>query len=143
LNLVSLNYPLTDPPIQQPTTNLPTKPINKLAFPTGRDSASFWDKGTEVPSLPQDKGTTGQAQNLATGWDGTKFFTGCPVLSRDRGVCPASFAPALVQGQRDTGTRKFFCSGTKGQRDVPSRGNATTNPSTDPPTHQQNNQPIN
>ena len=39
-------------------------------FPTGRDSATFWDKGTEVPSLSRDKGTTGQAQNLATGWDG-------------------------------------------------------------------------
>ena len=40
-----------------------------LAFPTGRDSATFQDKGTEVPSLSRDKGTTGQAQNLATGRD--------------------------------------------------------------------------
>ena len=40
-------------------------------FPTGRDSATFWDKGTEIPSLSRDKGTTGQAQNLATGRDGT------------------------------------------------------------------------
>ena len=38
-------------------------------FPTGRDSATFRDKGTEVPSLSQDKWTTGQAQNLATGRD--------------------------------------------------------------------------
>ena len=30
-------------------------------FPTGRDSATFRDKGTEVPSLSRDKGTTGQA----------------------------------------------------------------------------------
>ena len=30
----------------------------KLAFPTGRDSATFWDKGT-----------TGQAQNILP-WDG-------------------------------------------------------------------------
>ena len=37
--------------------------------------------------------------------------------------CPGIFAPALVLGQRDTGTRKFLCPGTKGQRDVPSRGN--------------------
>ena len=35
----------------------------------GRDSATFWDKGTEVPSLSRDKGTMGQAQNLATGQD--------------------------------------------------------------------------
>jgi hypothetical protein len=49
----------------------------------GRDSATFRENGTEVPSLSRDKGTTGQAQNLATGWDGTNFFTGCPVLSRD------------------------------------------------------------
>ena len=41
-----------------------------LGFPTGRDRATFWDKGTEVPSLSRDKGTTGQAQNLAMGRDG-------------------------------------------------------------------------
>ena len=34
------------------------------------DSATFWDTGTEVSSLSWDKGTTGQAQNLAMGWDG-------------------------------------------------------------------------
>ena len=51
----------------------------------------------------------------------------CPGTSRDRGVCPGTFAPALVPGQRDTGTRKFFCPGTKGQRDVPSCGNPNTN----------------
>ena len=45
----------------------------KLAFPTGRDSATFRDKGTEIPSLSRDKGTTGQAQNLTTGRDGTGF----------------------------------------------------------------------
>ena len=32
-------------------------------FPT------FWDKGTEVPSLSWDKGTTGQPQNFAPGRD--------------------------------------------------------------------------
>ena len=42
----------------------------KLAFPMGRDSATFWDKGTEVPSLSRDKGTTGQTKNLAEGRDG-------------------------------------------------------------------------
>ena len=43
----------------------------KVGFPTGRDSATFRDKGTEVPSLSRDKGTTGQAKNLAKGRDGT------------------------------------------------------------------------
>ncbi len=45
----------------------------KLGFATGRDSATFRDKGTEIPSLSRDKGTTGQAQNLATGRNGTGF----------------------------------------------------------------------
>ena len=44
---------------------------SKVEFPTGRDSATFWDNGTEVPSLTRDKGTTGQAKNLAKGRDGT------------------------------------------------------------------------
>ena len=26
-----------------------------IAFPTGRDSETFWDNGTEVPSLSRDK----------------------------------------------------------------------------------------
>ena len=39
-------------------------------FPTGWDSTTFWDNRTEVSLLSQDKGTTGQAQNLATGQDG-------------------------------------------------------------------------
>ena len=52
----------------------------KPAFPTGQDSATFWDKGTEVPSLPRDKGTTGQVQNLTTGWDGP----GQPIKIWDR-----------------------------------------------------------
>ena len=36
----------------------------------GWDSATFQDKGTDVPSLSPDKGTMGQAQNLAKGRDG-------------------------------------------------------------------------
>ena len=36
------------------------------------------------------------------------------ILSRDRGVCPGTFAPALVPGQRDTGARFFFSSRDKG-----------------------------
>ena len=53
----------------------------KLGFATGRDSATFRDKGTEVPTLSRDKGTTVQAQNLATGLDGM----GQPVKIRDAG----------------------------------------------------------
>ena len=45
-----------------------------LGFPTGRDSATFRDNGTEIYSLSRDKGTTGQAQNFATGRDGTGFW---------------------------------------------------------------------
>ena len=44
-----------------------------LGFPTGRDSTTFRDNGTEVSSLSRDKGTTGQAQNLAMGWSGQDF----------------------------------------------------------------------
>jgi hypothetical protein len=54
-----------------------------IAFPTGRDSATFPDKGTEIPSLSRDKGTAGQAQNLATGRDG--ILTACPVPGRPVG----------------------------------------------------------
>ena len=44
-----------------------------LAFPTGRDGGTFRDKGTEVPTLSRDKGTTGQAKNHTTGRDGPGF----------------------------------------------------------------------
>ena len=44
---------------------------SKLAFPTGRDSETFRDNGTEVPLLSRDKGTTGHAKNLAEGQDGS------------------------------------------------------------------------
>ena len=44
--------------------------IVNLGFPTGRDSATFRDKGTKVSSLSRDKETMGQAQNLATGQNG-------------------------------------------------------------------------
>ena len=51
----------------------------KLAFPTGRDSASFWDKGTEVPSLSWDKRTIRQAENLTK----RQVGTGQPVKIQD------------------------------------------------------------
>ena len=41
-----------------------------LAFPTGCESATFRDKGTEVPLLSRDKGTTGQAKILQRDWKG-------------------------------------------------------------------------
>ena len=53
--------------------------VYELGFRTRRDSATFWDKGTEFPSLFRDKGTTGQAQNLAKGRDGP----GQPVKIQD------------------------------------------------------------
>ena len=52
-----------------------------LWFSMGWDTVTFWDKGTEVPSLSRDKVTMGQAQNLAKGWDGP----GQPVKKRDVG----------------------------------------------------------
>ena len=44
--------------------------LSKLVFPTGRDSETFRDNGTEIPSLSRDKGTRGQAKNLAKGQEG-------------------------------------------------------------------------
>ena len=61
------------------STHAASRAVCDLAFPTGQDSATFRDKGTEVPSLSRDKGTTGQAQNLAMGRDGP----GQPVNMRD------------------------------------------------------------
>ena len=43
----------------------------KLGFPTERDSATFWDKGTEVLLLSWDKETKVQAKNHPTGLAGT------------------------------------------------------------------------
>ena len=64
----------------------------ELGFPTGRDTPTFRDNGTEVSSLSRDKGTTGQAQNLAMGrdgpgqvvkiWDGTRDGTITIFLSK-------------------------------------------------------------
>ena len=67
----------------------------KLAFPTGRDSASFWDKGTEVPSLSWDKRTIRQAENLTK----RQVGTGQPVKIRDGMLdeilkaCPVPYWP--------------------------------------------------
>ena len=58
-----------------------------VGFPTGQDSATFWDNGTEVPLLSRDKGTTGQAENLAKWRDGPgqpKFGMGRAVTAKIR-----------------------------------------------------------
>ena len=74
----------------------------ELAFPTGRDSATFRDKGTENPSLSRDKGTKGQAQNLAMGRDGP----GVPVKiwegTRDRTITIFLSKPKTGQGRDGT-----------------------------------------
>ena len=40
------------------------------ACPIPEYLGQLWDRGTEIPSLSRDKGTTGQAQNLAKGQNG-------------------------------------------------------------------------
>ena len=50
----------------------------QLGFPMGRDSATFWDKGKEIPSLYRDKRTTRQAHYHAPGED----WPGQPVDSQ-------------------------------------------------------------
>ena len=62
---------------------------SQLGFPTGRDSATFWDNGIEVSSLSRDKGTTGQAKNLNKGRDGPglpKFRKGQPKSGTGHGT---------------------------------------------------------
>ena len=72
----------------------------KLGFPTGRDSATFWDKGTEVSSLSWDKGTTGQAKNLTKGWVGTAKIR--DEMGRD------SKNPGRDAGQHGTEQKRTF-----------------------------------
>ena len=48
----------------------------------GQDSATFWDTGTQVPSLSRDKGTTGQAKNLAKG----RYGPGQPKSGTEHGT---------------------------------------------------------
>ena len=80
----------------------------QLAFPTGRDSAIFRDKGTEVPSLSRDKGTTGQAQNLATGLDG-RGRAGRACQNPERGTGQSLFFCQNPGRDRDgTGQARFF-----------------------------------
>ena len=64
-----------------------------VGFPTGRGRASFRDKGTEIPSLSRDKGTTGQNQNSTKGRDGP----GQPVKIQDGMVQDCSQPCSTVQ----------------------------------------------
>ena len=72
----------------------------------GCDSATFQDKGTEVPSMSRDKGKTGQAQNLAKGRDGP----GQPVTIWDgtRDETITNFLSKSVTGQGRDGTITNF-----------------------------------
>ena len=56
----------------------------RIAFPTGRDSETFRDNGTDIPSLSRDKGTTGQAKNLAKGRDGSAKIRDGTAKNRDK-----------------------------------------------------------
>ena len=72
----------------------------QFQFPTRWDSATFRDIRKEVSSLSWDKGTTGQAKNLAKGRDGPgqpKFGTG-----RD------SQNPVRDAGQNGTEQKRTF-----------------------------------
>ena len=65
-----------------------------VGFPTGRD------KGTEVPSLSRDRGTTGQAKNLAKGRDGPR--------QPKSGTGRDSQNPGRDVGQNGTELKKMF-----------------------------------
>ena len=84
----------------------------KLGIPTGQDSATFRDTGTEVPSLSRDKGTTGQAKNLAKGRDGMgqlKFGTSRAGTAKIRdGTGRDSENPGRDAGQNGTGQKRMF-----------------------------------
>ena len=68
------------------STHAASRAVCDLAFPTGQDSATFRDKGTEVPSLSWDKGTTGQAKNHVKVRDGPGQPKGfCPVQGSTEG----------------------------------------------------------
>jgi hypothetical protein len=78
----------------------------ELGFPTGQDSATFWDKETEVPSLSRDKGTTGRAQNLATGRAGTAYQN----PGQDAGWDNHYFSVKIRNGTRDGTGQSLFLS---------------------------------
>ena len=70
----------------------------------GRDSATFRDKGTKVPSLSRDKGTTGQAKNLAKGRDGS----GQPKSGTGRGTKRDRAEKDVLKQENDVLKQKMF-----------------------------------
>ena len=65
--------------IKQPGSAIYIRTVrSKLGFPTWQDFLVPQDKGTEVPSLSRDKGTTGQKSLLCPGtkgqWEKLKIF---------------------------------------------------------------------
>ena len=129
-----------------------------VAFPMGQDSATLWDKGTEVPSLSRDNGTSskschriGQAgrDNLSKSGTGHKtgqslFFCQYPGqdTGRDRTITN-SFYDFLIFGESEMSwdvlgqwsLSKDVCScpclGTKGHGNIfvlGQRDNGTSHP---------------
>ena len=80
------------------------------AFPTGQDSAPFWEKGTKNPLLTRDNGTSSKS------YQGTeRAGTACQNPGRTGtavGVCLRIFAPALVT----PGQENFFVLGQRNNR---------------------------
>ena len=109
----------------------------QLGFPTGRDSAAFWDKGTEVPSLSRN-GQWDKLKILPRDGPGPDFdilpWDG-PGRNFDSLSHPIPVQDAGEKGKKSTKTSlsQDFCScncpGTKGQWDVPSLGNPSFNQS--------------
>ena len=75
-----------------------------LGFPTGRDSLASRDKGTENSSLFRDKGTTGQAQNLAVGRAGMGFWH---FATGQAGIVFWNFATGRDTGQKEKKRKKL------------------------------------
>ena len=93
----------------------------KLA--TGRDGRDFLRLSHPVPGRPAGQnhhlfGTIMPFSELKKKSKKHSLVILSRGTSRDRESCPWISPPALVPGQRDSGTRKLFCPGTKGQRDL-------------------------
>ena len=87
----------------------------------GRESATFWDKGTEVPSFSRDKGTTGQTKNLWKGRDGrAKIGEGTAKIQAGTRNKTGQSRKGGSKTEKDV-LKQVICScpcpGTKGHRD--------------------------
>ena len=79
-------------------------PGYELGFPTGQESATFRDKGTEVPLLFRDKGTMRPAQILTMGRDGS----GQPKSGTGHGMGQYEILTACSLGQNGTEPKSMF-----------------------------------